>query len=68
MTPKTAEQYFKDTTNTAHKQYEALRAFFVEKKSGSEVAKRYGYALSTFYALIRDFKKKIKESKGEDPF
>lgn len=67
MTP-TAEHYFSNTATTAHKQYEALRAFFVEKRPAGEIASQFGYARTTFYALIRDFKLTLAQSDGEDPF
>lgn len=38
------------------RQYEALRAFFVEKLSVPVLANQYGYSVSTLYSLIRDFK------------
>ena len=51
--------FFANPQNTVQKQYEALRAFYVEKWSGEEVAKRFGYTLSAFYSLTRDFKKNL---------
>ncbi len=60
MEPST---FFVQPQNTVQKQYEALRAFYVEKNSGEEVAKRFGYTLNSFYSLTRDFKKSL--SQGE---
>jgi len=37
------------------RQYEALRAFYVEGASGTEVAERFGYTVSAFNSLRRDF-------------
>ena len=56
MNPTT---FFANPQNTVQKQYEALRAFYVEKYSGEEVAERFGYTLSSFYSLTRDFKKHL---------
>ena len=39
----------------AQRQYEALRAYFVEDASAAEVAQRFGYATSTVVAMVRDF-------------
>nr|MBA3746853.1 hypothetical protein [Solirubrobacterales bacterium] len=39
----------------AQRQYEALRAYFVEDASAAEVAERFGYAASTVVAMVRDF-------------
>jgi transposase len=55
--------FFAKPQNTVQKQYEALRAFYVEKWSGEEVAKRFGYTLSSFYSLTRDFKKNLLQDK-----
>ena len=48
--------YFLDPPSKRQKQYEALRAFAVEKLSAQEVATKYGYQTSTIYAMIRDVK------------
>lgn len=55
--------FFANPQNTVQKQYEALRAFYVEKCTGEEVAKRFGYTLSSFYSLARDFKKNLSQEK-----
>jgi transposase len=55
--------FFTNPPNTAQKQYEALRSFYLEKCSGEEVAKRFGYTLSSFYSLTRDFKKILLQDK-----
>ena len=51
--------FFANPQNTVQKQYEALRSFYLEKCPGEEVAKRFGYTLSSFYSLTRDFKKNL---------
>ncbi len=60
--------YFSGPTSTAQKQYEALRAFFLEKHTAEEVAEKFGYTLSTFYSLSRDFRNFLKDSSTEDMF
>ena len=50
------ETYFLDPSSKRQKQYEALRAFAVEKLSAEEVAKKYGYQTSTIYTLLRNVK------------
>lgn len=62
------ESFFQCPQNAAQKQYEALRAFYVEKCSGEEVAKRFGYTLSSFYSLTRDFKKNLTHDSPEQNF
>lgn len=46
-----------------HKQYEALRAYYVEGLSASEVAERFGYTLKSFYSLLHQ----IRQHCGDDP-
>jgi len=60
--------FFANPQNTVQKQYEALRAFYVEKCPGEEVAKRFGYTLTSFYSLTRDFKKNLLHDKPAQYF
>ena len=48
--------YFLNPPSKRQKQYEALRAFAIEKLPAEEVAVKYGYRTSTIYAMIRDVK------------
>ena len=47
--------FFTAPSGVAHRQYEALRAYFVEGLSAAQAAARFGYAPSTMVAMIRDF-------------
>jgi len=59
--------YFNKKANPLHKQFLALRMFYVEGASAEQVASKYGYTLSTVYSLIRDFKHRLNN--GEcDPY
>ena len=58
--------YFLTASNTRHKQYQSLRRFFIDGLTAEEVALESGYALSTVYSLIRDFKEKL--ALGYDPY
>lgn len=49
-------QVFLEPSNPAHRQYEALRAFFVEKLSGKEAARRFGYTEGSFRVLVHQFR------------
>ena len=60
--------FFDQPTLSAHKKYEALRSFFYEKKSAEEVAKKFGYKLSYFYNLTRDFRNRLKKSPNQNVF
>jgi len=63
-----AKDYFRSQSSVLHRQYEALRDFFYKDQKASVVAEKYGYQLSSFYSLIRDFKKHLKENPDEDYF
>jgi len=52
MTPKTVAQ----------KQYEALRMYFIEKKTAKEVAERFGYTYRAFTSLITLFLEKLAKN------
>lgn len=62
------DAFFTQPQDTVQKQYEALRAFYIEKCPGQKVAKRFGYTLTSFYSLTRDFKKNLLQDKPEQYF
>src|SRR3972149_11130175 len=53
--------------NTTHRQYEALRAYFVEELSGPEVARRFGYTPGSFHQLVHHFRKQPIRSFFSEP-
>ena len=65
MTP---EEYFNFSQSVNKKRYDALHAFFVDKCSAVVTAEKFGYTLSSFYSLIRDFRKYLKINGKEDFF
>jgi Transposase DDE domain len=48
--------HFTQPANATHRQYEALRAFFVEGLPGPHVAARFGYTYASFRALVHQFR------------
>lgn len=48
---------FLEPANSTHRQYEALRAFFVEGLSSAEAARRFGYSPGSFRVLCHQFRK-----------
>jgi hypothetical protein len=60
--------YFSSPGTVNKKRYDALRAFFFEKRPAEEVANTYGYSLSSFYSLTRDFRRHLKQNPMEDLF
>ena len=61
-------EYFQNLEIVNKKRYDALRAFFFEKRSAREVALTYGYSLSSLYSLTRDFRRHLKHGPDEDFF
>lgn len=45
-------RWFVNPSLTTHRQYEALRAFYVEELSAEEAAKRFGYKAPSFHVLL----------------
>src|SRR5947209_6398288 len=50
-------EHFLQPSNATHRQYEALRAYFVEGLPGPEVARRFGYSYASFRTLASEFRK-----------
>jgi len=59
--------YFTTVKNPLHKQYLALRMFFLDGRPVEQIALEFGYTVSTVYTYIRDFKEELV-SLNEDPF
>src|SRR3954454_15933395 len=51
---------FLEPSNSTHRQYEALRAFFVDRLPSAEAAKRFGYTPGSFRALVHQSRKQLK--------
>ena len=47
---------FLQPSNSTQRQYEALRAYFVEGLSNKEAARRFGYTEGSFRVLVHDFR------------
>jgi hypothetical protein len=52
----TLARRFLEPANSTHRQYEALRAFFVEGLPSAEVATRFGYTPGSFRVLVHEFR------------
>jgi hypothetical protein len=53
--------------NTTHRQYEALRAYFVEELPGPEVAQRFGYTPGSLHQLVHQFRQQPNRSFFSEP-
>ena len=65
MTP---EEYFSFNKSVSKKRYDALSDFFVHSQPAAHVATAHGYTLTSFYSLVRDFRKHLKDNPQEDFF
>ena len=63
-------RFFLEPTNATHRQYEALRAFFVDRLPSAEAAHRFGYTPGSFRVLVHQFRQNprrdffLKPAKG----
>jgi hypothetical protein len=56
LTPSAEGRFFVAPQSTRQRQYEALRAFFVEQLPSAEVARRFGYTPGSFRVLCHQFR------------
>ncbi len=50
-------RFFLEPSNTTHRQYEALRAYFVQHLPSAEAARRFGYTPGSFRVLCHEFRR-----------
>jgi len=55
--PNDLTKVFLEPANSTHRQYEALRAYYVEGLSSAEAAKRFGYTPGSFRVLCHEFRR-----------
>ncbi len=53
------ERAFLEPVNATHRQYEALRAYFVDKVPSKVAAERFGYTPGSFRVLCHDFRRDL---------
>jgi transposase len=53
--------FFLDPKNPFHRQYEALRAFHIERKSAREVAKLFGFSEKYVIKILSQFRKNLEQ-------
>ncbi len=63
-----AFNYFNNVDLVIKKKYDALKDFYFHKKKAEQVARKYGYTLSSFYSLTRDFNQYLASQKNDDFF
>ena len=60
--------FFIQPAQPYHRQYEALRAVFVEGHSQKEVADRFGYTYDSLRQLVRAFRQQDQQALASAPF
>ena len=55
----TPNDYFLSVASPMHRQFLALRMFFIDGCSAEQVAAEFGYTVSTVYTYIRNFKEEL---------
>jgi hypothetical protein len=63
-----AFQYFSECNSPQKKKYDALRDFYFQGHRAADVAKKYGYTLSAFYSLSKEFRSHLKTEEGDSFF
>jgi hypothetical protein len=58
-------QFFLEPEQTFHRRYEALRAFFVERRSLEETAAQFGYRVAALKSMVSRFRAACR--KGQSP-
>jgi len=53
-------KFFLEPKNPKHRQYEALRAYYIDGMSGTEVAERFGYTPGAFSQLCHQFRRDLQ--------
>ena len=56
-------RFFLQPTATLHRRYEALRAYFVERRPLGEIAQRFGYRYTALRDLIYNFRAQSREDR-----
>ena len=57
MTSDSLAKFFAEPIDPLQRRYEVLRAFFLERLTAEQVARRFGYAVGSVYAITRDFRR-----------
>lgn len=55
------ETFFLSPSLVTHKQYEALRMYFVDHRPANEVATHFGYTYRAFTSLVATFREKLRD-------
>lgn len=59
-------QYFLEPSDPLQRQYEALRAVFIDGRPQQEVAEQFGYTYGTLRQMMHEFRRACRD--GASPF
>lgn len=68
MDDSACQAFFTNPTQTYHRQYEALRAVFVEGRSQKHVAEEFGFSYGALRQLVLKFRSQDVCSNNASPF
>jgi transposase len=68
MDDSRCREFFSQPAQPYHRQYESLRAVFLEGSSQKEVADRFGYSYSSLRQLVYEFRRDCHRTAGGSPF
>lgn len=60
MDNERCRRFFLEPTETHHRWYEALRAFFVEGRQLPEIAQQFGYQESSLRSMVSRFRAQVQ--------
>lgn len=61
MDDSRALRFFLEPADTLHRRYEALRAYFVERRPLNQIAQEFGYTYNTLRGVIADFRTQCRQ-------
>jgi hypothetical protein len=61
-------EFFAQPTHPYQRQYEALRAIFLEGRSQKEVADQFGYTYDSLRQLVHAFRQQDDQTSASAPF
>ena len=66
MDDAACHQFFLQPTQTYHRQYEALRAVFVDGRSQKDVAEEFGFEYNSLRHLVSHFRRDRNDATASD--
>lgn len=68
MDDTSCREFFSQPTHPYQRQYEALRAVFVEGQAQKQAAEQFGFEYSSLRQLVYEFRRRLSHSAERSPF